>query len=788
MFSLKETRRPRIVLLTALLIVLWNASAWHFTKQFFLSETHQSVEQETRLAHQRTDDLADSIRRNLNYLHGVPDVIGAISLSRTVAHRFGTSSTPAILPYDEKRKLWTQDPQLNELSRYLALAEKALNVDLLYVMNAAGDCVASSNWDSTGTPIGSNYAERDYFKKNQMGQPGMQYAVGKTTHIPGLFFSSPIMIDGKFMGSVIAKANVPNLSFLLNSFDAFVTDNNGVIVLAHDKKLEMHALSDARVFKLSEQEKLAIYRQNSFPLLKIEPWNDPRFPSFLRIENKNIPQVMAAVQLPEYALQLHVNKEISAIPLLSRQATWFTFFIGALGSVVLMVLGGSALYFQSIKESRAQLWKKANFDTLTGLPNRDMFRDQLTQEIKKSDRSTLPLALLLIDLDQFKEVNDTLGHDIGDILLQRTVHRLLGCMRESDTVARLGGDEFTVVLSQLSDLSHIEDIAEKILARLAEPFDLPDEIVHISASIGIALYPADASDADNMMKHADQAMYVAKKLGRNRYSYYEAALQAAAQKRLRLINDLRGALTENQFRVYFQPIVELKTNRVHKAEALIRWQHPVRGMVNPAEFIPLAEETRLIIEIGAWVRTESIAWCGRWSVLNPHGFQISVNRSPVEFMHDDVNDSVDTLIEDLRAQGLYGNNLVLEITEGLLLNADSRINQKLVALRDAGIGVSIDDFGTGYSSLSYLKKFDIDFLKIDQSFVRNLEHGSDDMALCEAIIVMAHKLELKVIAEGVETVQQRDLLALAGCDYVQGYLYSRPLPPEEFKKWLMARS
>jgi diguanylate cyclase (GGDEF)-like protein len=336
---------------------------------------------------------------------------------------------------------------------------------------------------------------------------------------------------------------------------------------------------------------------------------------------------------------------------------------------------------------------------------------------------------MLIDLDQFKEVNDTLGHDIGDILLQEAARRILSCVRETDTVARLGGDEFTVVLSQLSNASHAENIAQKIIKKLSEPFKLNEEVAHISASLGITLYPADALDIDSMMRNADQAMYVAKNNGRNRYSHFTASLQETAQKRLRLTNDLRSALAGQQFRLYFQPIVDLNTNRIHKAEALLRWQHPLRGMVSPADFIPLAEETHLIVEIGVWIRREALIWCERWNKHNPDGFQISINKSPVEFMDDSDSDRVESFVKDLSEKGLSGKNFVFEITEGLLLNADPRINTKLMALRDAGIQVSIDDFGTGYSSLSYLKKFDIDYLKIDQSFVRNLERDTDDMAL-----------------------------------------------------------
>jgi diguanylate cyclase (GGDEF)-like protein/PAS domain S-box-containing protein len=432
------------------------------------------------------------------------------------------------------------------------------------------------------------------------------------------------------------------------------------------------------------------------------------------------------------------------------------------------------------KQSEEVIWRQANFDGLTGLPNRRMLRDRLEQEIKKAERSGFSLALLFIDLDHFKEINDTLGHHIGDELLVEAGRRITQSTRETDTVARLGGDEFTVVLTQLADNTHVEEIAQAIIAKLAEPFVLGDEIAYVSASIGITLYPTDARDVEQLLKNADQAMYVAKSLGRNRFSYFTYALQEAAQKRLRLISDLHGALAANQFRVHFQPIVDLATNRIHKAEALVRWQHPERGMVAPAEFIHYAEETGLIAPIGDWVFRESARWAKSWADICPKGFQVSVNKSPVQFRVEG-NIYEDGWLEYLQKIGLSGNSIVIEITEGLLLKVETDVANKLLKLRDAGIQVAIDDFGTGYSSLAYLKKFDIDYLKIDQSFVRNLASDANDMALSEAIIVMAHKLGLKVIAEGVETEEQRKFLTDDGCDSAQGYLFSRPIPPDEFE-------
>ncbi|WP_332853912.1 EAL domain-containing protein [Duganella sp. S19_KUP01_CR8] len=434
------------------------------------------------------------------------------------------------------------------------------------------------------------------------------------------------------------------------------------------------------------------------------------------------------------------------------------------------------------KQSEALIWQQANFDPLTQLPNRRMFHDRLAHDMLKSQRDRSHIAILFIDLDHFKEVNDTLGHHQGDILLVDAARRISACVRKSDTVARLGGDEFTVILSELEDADRVEHIAQHIIDSLRLPFPLGQEQAFVSASIGITLYPDDALDIDDLLKHADQAMYAAKGAGRNRYSYFTPTLQVAALNRMRLTNDLRGALKAGQFELYFQPIVHLKSGRIHKAEALIRWNHPQRGVVSPMDFIPLAEASGLIIDIGEWVFRESARWVQRWRHEHHPEFQVSVNQSPLEFARED--GAYDSWLNYLQALGLPGQAVVVEITEGLLLDANATVSNKLLQLRDAGIQVALDDFGTGYSSLSYLKKFDIDYLKIDRSFTRNLAPDSSDMALSDAIIVMAHKLGLRVIAEGVETPEQRDLLAAAGCDYGQGYLFARPMPAEQFDQLL----
>jgi diguanylate cyclase (GGDEF)-like protein/PAS domain S-box-containing protein len=443
--------------------------------------------------------------------------------------------------------------------------------------------------------------------------------------------------------------------------------------------------------------------------------------------------------------------------------------------------------FSDISEKKRNenlIWEQANYDALTGLPNRRLFHDRLEQEIKKAEREHNLLALMFIDLDRFKEVNDTLGHEAGDILLKEAAARISHCVRDTDTLARLGGDEFTVILPGMADTDRLEIIANQIIQTLALPFAIGEASVYVSASIGITIFPNDAAELSSLLKNADQAMYVAKNKGRNQFRYFTASMQEAAHTRLQLSTDLRIALQAEQLEVYYQPIIDLQSGEVTKAEALIRWHHPVLGMVSPAIFIPLAEDIGLINAIGDWVFQQSALQALHWNLNKAShlpNIQISVNKSPRQFVAGQNNLDI---VEWLHKLALPPNCIVMEITEGLLMDDRSEVKETLLAYRDAGIQVSLDDFGTGYSAMSYLQRFDIDYIKVDQSFVRNMTNSAGDVAIVEAIIVMAHKLGMKVIAEGVETQQQREMLMAAGCDYGQGYLFARPMPAREFNWFL----
>ncbi|BES70245.1 hypothetical protein RE428_12630 [Marinobacter nanhaiticus D15-8W] len=436
------------------------------------------------------------------------------------------------------------------------------------------------------------------------------------------------------------------------------------------------------------------------------------------------------------------------------------------------------------RETSERVWKEANYDSLTQLPNRRLFRDRLELEVKHAERNGASLALFFIDLDRFKEVNDLYGHGAGDELLREAATRIHSCVRESDTVARLGGDEFTVILTELDD-EHVERTAQKILDELARPFRVQENICHVSGSVGITLYPSDAVEPADLIRNADQAMYNAKNSGRSQFSFFTRSLQDEALTRLRLMTDLRHAVSEKQLRVYFQPIVRLADSAIVKAEALVRWEHPARGLLLPNEFIQLAEESGQIKRLGNWVFTQAAQWSKRWSQLLGRTFQISINKSPVQF---EGRGHKMNWAAHLKEKGMAGNSISVEITEGVILNATATTSDKLLELQEAGMELAIDDFGTGYSSMAYLKKFDVDYLKIDMSFVQDMASNASSRTIAESIIVMGHKLGLKVVAEGVETEDQREWLRSAGCDYAQGFLFSKPLTPEAFEACLKSQA
>ena len=439
------------------------------------------------------------------------------------------------------------------------------------------------------------------------------------------------------------------------------------------------------------------------------------------------------------------------------------------------------------KRQEAIVWQQARVDMLTGLPNRRSLRERIERALAQRAVHGDELAVMFVDLDHFKEVNDSLGHDVGDALLGQVAQRLQACMPAGGVVARMGGDEFTVLLVAGNAGEAAEQVGPKLLDALSTAFEVGGERVYVSASIGVSLAPRDGVEIEALFKHADQALYEAKGAGRNRMRMFTPELHEAAQRRARLAAELREALPQRQFSLVYQPILSLRDPKAppRKAEALLRWTHPKLGDVSPAQFIPLAETSGLIVDIGDWVFREAAAQAKAWREAGYAGFQIGINKSPVQFLSERSHRLQPDWVQHLGELGLSGDALAVEITEGLLLERDEAVAERLRALRTAGLSISLDDFGTGYSSLSYLQHHDIDTVKIDRSFVAGLEAGGKALALCRAIVTMAHELGMAVVAEGIETEAQMLALQAMGCDWGQGWWFGRGVAAGEFEeKWL----
>ncbi len=433
--------------------------------------------------------------------------------------------------------------------------------------------------------------------------------------------------------------------------------------------------------------------------------------------------------------------------------------------------------------TQARMELMATHDALTGLPNRSLVRDRFEQAAAIARRAGHGVAMLYLDLDNFKNVNDTLGHSSGDTLLRQVSDRLSALLRTADTVARLGGDEFLLLVPEVTDADSVGDIADKVVAGLMAPFDVIGMQIFSGCSLGVTMFPADGEDFDSLLKKADIAMYRAKESGRNAYRFWDGEMNASVVEHVELLSALRTALAQREFTLSYQPQFDLRTGRLIGAEALIRWRHPDKGPISPARFIPLAERSGLIVPIGEWVLQEACAQAQRWRTAGWTDLTVSVNVSPVQFRRGSVETSVAQALAD---SGLPSANLELELTESLLIQDSLQLAESLASLRRMGVRFAIDDFGTGYSNLAYLKRFEVERLKIDQTFVRRLTDDVQDQAIVRAIVQMASSLNLYTVAEGVEDAATLALLGDLGCQQGQGFHWSPAVPASEFEAFLRA--
>jgi diguanylate cyclase (GGDEF)-like protein len=431
-----------------------------------------------------------------------------------------------------------------------------------------------------------------------------------------------------------------------------------------------------------------------------------------------------------------------------------------------------------LKQSEQRVEHLAHYDVLTGLPNRALFRDRLAQEIARTSFGA-KFALLYIDIDEFKDINDSLGHPVGDEFLRQLAQRLKTCTRETDFIARLGGDEFAIIQMAIDGPADVEELVERLHSAIREPFQCGEHQLSSDASIGIAMAPADGDEIDQLIKHADLAMYEAKSFGRHAFRFFTPQMDAVAKARRELALDLREAIRTGGFEIHYQPVVDIRDNTITACEALLRWRHPKKGMISPADFIPIAEDTGMIAELGEWVLRTACAEAATW----PHQVSLAVNVSPVQFKSQTLALKV---VQALAASGLSAGRLELEITEAVLIRDDEAALAMLHQLRAIGVRIALDDFGTGYSSLSYLQRFPFDKIKIDRSFIKDLSGSGGSSSIVQAVVTIAAARNIVTTAEGVETQQQLDLLRTLGCTQMQGWLFSAAKPASEVRLMLGA--
>ncbi len=560
-----------------------------------------------------------------------------------------------------------------------------------------------------------------------------------------------------------------SLSSLQEALHTASLNIEGAIIEKIRRKLASVVVSEREIFRLIEENNSS----EAFMLLASDRYQEQK------------------IEQEELAFELRAGLDKQAKSAVQGLNSRLKHLIIALGLQLLMI----ALIWNYVVRALRQ-WQKsqfrhsedltrlAHYDTLTGIGNRALFHIRLEIAFKQSQRSRKPVALLLMDIDHFKDINDTLGHDVGDELLIHVAQELQRCCRETDTVVRLGGDEFAIIVCGLDEKRDTAILGQKILGIFKEPITVKENAIQTGTSIGFAFYPDDAATSEELLRKADMALYEAKRNGRGQFQHFDRRIEKQARRKLEIQEDLRSAIENEELLLFYQPIVDLATEEVVGVESLLRWRHPEHGLLTPDRFIDIAEQSRLIIPIGNWIIetacAQQVAWIGEG--LPP--LNMSINLSALQFMQQDLNETMQRIIYQT---GVQSRHITLEITESTLMETDGDPVEYLNALKDLGVNLAIDDFGTGYSSLAYLKRFPIHHLKIDREFIKEVPHNPHDVALSRSIIKMAHELSLQVVAEGIEDKQQTELLREANCNFGQGYYFGKPMLAEELAAKLRIR-
>ncbi|MDL2284375.1 EAL domain-containing protein [Oxalobacter sp. OttesenSCG-928-P03] len=782
------SNRPFIIT-SALVSLIWLIASWFIAHAYVAWQTNLSYTATEKKARVAIGELYEGLHRTMSLLHAVPGIVSRDENMQQSLYAFNTRADLNNLSRDERAQYLHKVPTLVHANKELADAVKDIGViSVLWLMRKDGLAIASSNAETPESFVGTHYGDREYFKRAMQGHPGQQYAMGRRTNIPGLFFSAPVRSGKEVLGVTAGKIDLSYLYAWISQTNGFLIDEYGVIIQAADPELELMVMPGSEVYKLSEKQRHARYLQTEFKTLELKPWdNDNGVGSPLhRLGESEMPYYVLSTELKDHNLKLMIAVESPAIgqKAAKRQILFMTLAAG--GILFILLVAALTYHFKALQLARKARARQeliehlASHDSLTGLYSRSLTDQLITQGISIASRSGTKFAIMFIDVDLFKDINDSFGHEIGDEVLRELANRIKLTVRKTDIVIRHGGDEFIVLLNDINDPEDAASIAVNLQSSIQQPFLIQNTSMVLSASIGIAIYPNDGETPSLLLRHADTALYNVKEKGRADYSFYQTQMSVDLAARKTLEADMIRGLENREFFLVYQPQYSHIKGGITGCEALVRWRHPIRGIVPPIEFIPTAERSGFISQLGEWVLNEACRQTNEWRNALGAEIPVSVNLSTVQFQRSDLLDIVRRVVKQHKvAHGA----LELEVTESVLMSDTERTFGIMQEMKSLGIRISIDDFGTGYSSLAYLKKFDADVLKIDRTFVSDMENNTNDRAIISAVISMAQSLDYHVIAEGVETREQYDLLMEMGCYAIQGYWFSKPLPAEEFAKF-----
>ena len=773
----------RLYVITGIVLLLfWIAVSWLVANTYQSWKSEQTYLETRKSAEVITNGLYKRMTQTFSLLQAMPNIMSQNTATHDVLLRHHHHSKRLTHLNNKEILSHINDyPELQIVSEILKkLADSISVIDIFWLTDANGICIAASNFEHPQSFLGKDFTKLRHFSHALAGKSVVRYSMGYYRNIPGIFFSTPVFMNNKVAGVVTTKVSLNYLSQWLNEVNGLVIDNYGVIIYASDPSYVMQLLPDSTVYTLTPEERLLRYGKTEFQTLPFHQEKTDSADSLYRLNNESTPYYVSSVQLknPDFQL-LTLFKRASSQEILLQTFTYFALLFMA-GSF--LILGAIFLvyyirYQRALRQTRLQ--QLISRDALTGFYNRSMLIPLMEQRISRAKQRQAIFAVLFVDIDLFKDINDSFGHEIGDEVLQQLAGRFKSVLRETDIIIRHAGDDFIILLDEISTQEDVANLASSLMVHSQQPFYLQNKItLTLSVSIGIVLFPDHGDTTSLLLRHADTALHYVKQNGRNNYAFYRSQMSTELLMRKSLESDMEHALENNEFFLVYQPQYCYAKKGMASCEALIRWRHPVHGIISPATFIPIAENSGFIKRLGEWILNEACRQAAEWQKLGMT-LSVAVNLSAVQFQ-ENLPATVQRIITQ---HGMVPHLLDLELTESILMKNVAQSLSLIQELKNLGARISLDDFGTGYSSLAYLQKFPIDTLKIDRAFVSDMENNASNRAIIHVIISMAQGLNYQVIAEGIETQEQYNLLMEMGCHIIQGYWFSKPLPADQFAEF-----